>query len=551
MQTSVPTKIGEGAYGCVFKPSMKCKTGPKFNNNKFISKFMKKRHAEEELKEFNNINVLDPNNEYHLGKQFICDPEINMQDISTCKNLDLNDVQNNPSNYKLLIGKYGGPDLKNFCDKFAVDYFLSPKLTDKQKKARKEHFFLEIRHLLYGLKFFKDNGLVHYDLKPQNILFNLEDGTMKFIDFGIMTTKEKVLRDSKGSTNWLGTFHWSYPLETGFMNSNVYYSLNPLNITEQDKSRIIEEIFLQISSSHTMNNSKYPIKNPGAFLHMFTDYLRIKTKKQLSELINNLTGFFNFAKFDTYLDVLDKIIDSIDVYGVGFSLKYLVICLFNHYILNLSEYDILREFFDNMIHFNIESRITNIDVLINIYNIALNQLNVKVPNMPAPMRSSKMRSSNMRAPIRSPSIYSQSIRAPSIRAPSIRAQRAPIIKQCGPDKDLNPKTRRCVNKCKPGYTRTANFKCRKIPQNFTLKKKKSFISPVIPYISPVISPVINNISNTIPSSNQYIHKITDFVIQCGPDKDLNPKTKRCVKKCQSGYTRNADFKCRKGRRGKI
>ena len=46
MQTSVPKKIGEGAYGCVFKPSMNCKPGtnmpPEFNNNKYISKFMKK-----------------------------------------------------------------------------------------------------------------------------------------------------------------------------------------------------------------------------------------------------------------------------------------------------------------------------------------------------------------------------------------------------------------------------------------------------------------------------------------------------------------------------
>ena len=59
MQSSVPTKIGEGTYGCVFKPSMNCKPGtrmpPGFNNKKFISKFIKKRHAEEELAEMNHF----------------------------------------------------------------------------------------------------------------------------------------------------------------------------------------------------------------------------------------------------------------------------------------------------------------------------------------------------------------------------------------------------------------------------------------------------------------------------------------------------------------
>ena len=31
--------------------------------------------------------------------------------------------------------------------------------------------------------------------------------------------------------------------------------------------------------------------------------------------------------------------------------------------------------------------------------------------------------------------------------------------------------------------------------------------------------------------------------ECPPDKEINPKTNRCVKKCDEGYTRNEDFKC--------
>ena len=34
-------------------------------------------------------------------------------------------------------------------------------------------------------------------------------------------------------------------------------------------------------------------------------------------------------------------------------------------------------------------------------------------------------------------------------------------KECGEDKELNPKTNRCINKCKPGYARDADFKCKK------------------------------------------------------------------------------------------
>ena len=31
--------------------------------------------------------------------------------------------------------------------------------------------------------------------------------------------------------------------------------------------------------------------------------------------------------------------------------------------------------------------------------------------------------------------------------------------------------------------------------------------------------------------------------ECPPDKELNPKSNRCVKKCDEGYERNENFKC--------
>jgi hypothetical protein len=71
------------------------------------------------------------------------------------------------------------------------------------------------------------------------------------------------------------------------------------------------------------------------------------------------------------------------------------------------------------------------------------------------------------------------------------------LTKCKQGKELNPKTNRCVNVCKPNYTRNDNFKC--------IKNKK--------------------------------------IKLCASGKELNPKTNRCVNVCKSNYTRNADFKC--------
>ena len=69
-------------------------------------------------------------------------------------------------------------------------------------------------------------------------------------------------------------------------------------------------------------------------------------------------------------------------------------------------------------------------------------------------------------------------------------------KECPTGKEYNPITKRCNKKCKDGFIRDSQFKCKK-----TIKKR------------------------------------------CQNGKVRNPKTRRCVKKCKENYKRNKDFKC--------
>ena len=66
--------------------------------------------------------------------------------------------------------------------------------------------------ILAALKYFKDsqNILIHYDLKPENIMFD-EHGQLKIIDFGLC----KILRRNKNvytnSHSGGGTYHYLPP----------------------------------------------------------------------------------------------------------------------------------------------------------------------------------------------------------------------------------------------------------------------------------------------------------------------------------------------------
>ena len=198
------TVIGEGSYGCVQNPSLHCSKNLDFNYKNYVSKIMKTKDAELELKEFIVMDTYDPTNKYHLGPSIICQPELNDKiidkDISNCKYIKSDDVKSDPNNYKIMLMKFGGPDFKNLCSSELRKY-LSTK-----KRLKTDRFWLEVHHLIKGLQFFKDNGLVHNDIKPQNILFNMKTGKLAFIDFGLMRSKEEIIETSKKSDNFLGIY---------------------------------------------------------------------------------------------------------------------------------------------------------------------------------------------------------------------------------------------------------------------------------------------------------------------------------------------------------
>ena len=91
----------------------------------------------------------------------------------------------------MLILKFGGPDLKTLGNELLKEYLK----TDKNDRV--DTFWLSVHNLIKGIQFFKEHGIVHNDIKPQNILFNLTNGNLRYIDFGLMRTKKEIIDSSK------------------------------------------------------------------------------------------------------------------------------------------------------------------------------------------------------------------------------------------------------------------------------------------------------------------------------------------------------------------
>ena len=485
--------IGEGTYGCVHDPSLHCDHPPQrdFDYNGYVSKLMKTKRAEEELAEFVKFHHYDPKDEYHLGTPIMCKPDLQeagvINDIKKCKKLSP-DVKDHPENYDLLVMKYGGPDLKIFC-KDKIAQFLKTKKEEKSDK-----FWLEVHHLLKGLQFFRDSGIVHNDLKPQNILYDTKNNKLMFIDFGLMQTKAELIRTSKNNTNNQAVFHWSYPLDSGFMDYNAY-SKYRRGSTNGYRQLVKSELIGMLVSNSKVNTSKLPLKRPESF-ELFFSYINptgrdMTTVAKYAFIEDFFDGLDEIVKLE-YDDYLDDAIDSVDVYGLGFTLQYILNCFKRHNAVSHDFFNYASALFSKMYDSNPDNRELNIYELLDEYESILlgtgvltrlgkrfddNELVESAP-MPSPLMrkakkedkhglSSKPLSEELEKIAYLDAVPAKASATKVSLKPTTKVSLKATSKVCPPGKEINPKTGRCIKQCASDETRNAQGRCVKKTRRHT------------------------------------------------------------------------------------
>jgi len=491
----MPRKIlGEGGYGCVHKPSLHCDKvqAPNFDYNNYVSKLMATKYAEEELREFVTIHKYDPNDDYHLGTPILCSPQLDnmkeIKDIKKCKHI-YSKLEKDPTHISLLLMKYGGPDLKNFCNDH-ITKFLKIK---KQQKSDK--FWLEAHHLIKGLKFFRDNGIVHNDLKPQNILYDMKKNKLSFIDFGLMRKKSEIINMSKKNDNPMANLHWSFPIECGFM-SYIDYSKNKRSATRR---QMVKKDVIDAIVAGSKNTIEIEVSKPDAFELFFTYINPLNTDMPSSFKYSFYDSAFdglyqiNTLPYDTYLDA---IIDSIDIYGLGFTLQYILNCFKRHNGISEDFFVKASNLFAKMYEPDITKRYLEIDVILNEYEDILLETglltrmnksfrdNNVVDTAPMPSAIMTLDKKDRAKLSDSPSLKPLSTDLERIgdMDPEPNKNTLSQIKQavkdmkyqhnikiCPSNKELNPRTGLCVKKCSSGKTRNAQFRC--VKANKTQKSR--------------------------------------------------------------------------------
>ena len=512
-----PNVVGEGTYGCVHKPPMKCKSENIITDPTIASKLMDDEEARSEMTEFKLVEDADTDKLFHLGKPSICkvdNTDSNKKAMRKCTNSSFQPEK--IDQYSLLLIKYGGLDLDKYGKK--VKEFSMNAVN----RRNVENFWLDISRVIYGLKIFNDRGVVHHDVKHQNIVYNEDTGRANFIDFGLMTTKAKIISATGNSSYSLCMLHWSFPPEMELLNLRTYSKVMRGPQTKSD--------YLNATGDILVDNHKY-------FYNCIIDE-PAESPAYRDALHRHITDFYQMIsvlKQGDYTKFVDACIDTIDIYGAGIALLYVLYR--SKRFLEVELYNELKALFLSMVNHNVFLRIKHDELVARYENILLNSGLLEKYNMHF---DNHLLAEGPPIPVE----VAQNIQADVHRSLSMTPKEQDefiksVVITCPDGKEYNSKTKRCNKNCKPGYARDDKFKCKRQ----TAKRKQAVKA------SAKASAKASTASEHWSRSSRDVPPPPPMksAKKCPPGKELNPKTNRCNKTCKNGYARDAKFNCRKSK----
>ena len=209
--------VGEGTYGCVTNPSLACKRKKNYTNK--VSKVMKTIDARKEKKEFKLLESIPNIENYVINLPILCQPRLDETfhaTVSKCETARVKTTfESNPSKLSLLLLENGGVNLSQFATN------MYPIISAEEKNK----FLTSILELFKGVGFFNKNNIIHQDIKAENIVYNIQNGLIKYIDFGLIVKKDAFIKQSKENKNQLAQTWYYFPPEFSCANRVTYNNL--------------------------------------------------------------------------------------------------------------------------------------------------------------------------------------------------------------------------------------------------------------------------------------------------------------------------------------
>ena len=209
-----------------------------------------------------------------------------------------------------------------------------------------EKFWVSMTRIIEGIHLLHSNGIIHNDIKQQNILIN-DNFRSNLIDFGLMTTRDKLINK---------TIHdyFAYPPE-------VYFYKRFIAVNLQENKNIRNSNFFK-KRIKEFARSRIRKNNPYMKQHLFSTMV-FKNDEDFNEYyINKFVDFTTQLSIDSYENFMEVSLDTFDMYGLGLVLLSMLYKT-GIYLKNNHLFDDLYQLFMVMTSWNVYERYKPSDVL--------------------------------------------------------------------------------------------------------------------------------------------------------------------------------------------
>lgn len=280
--------LSQGAFGCVYYPGIKC-DGKTDSRKNMVTKLQKQDfNASNEINIGKLIRKIPNYRLFYLPVIRSCPVslrEVDSSVISECKIVSTND--------KL---KYVLMEIPYVSHSPFFDILSDVSVGKKRLVLSMTESF---RFLLDAIGYLLDDGIVHFDIKGENILYNTLSNEPQLIDFGISIPIDEI--NDKNIKNYFYVYapeYYVWPLEVHIINFLLY----------ETKSGLTSENASSIAKLYTKSNSALNIFSPN-FRKLYLEdckkvierYTGKPRKETITKLIKMYKTWDNYSLSVMYL----------------------------------------------------------------------------------------------------------------------------------------------------------------------------------------------------------------------------------------------------------
>ena len=389
----------KGGFGCIFKPALNCKDSQLNTPPNYVSKLIEARYGKREYMYINNIKKRLEHLPANVKKYFLldnitmCEPKP-LTEQDKVKIEEVCDYILTDNTDKTTQEPINSQNINNNLDKFKIINMpeLSISLSTYIKKKDLTPIELVnlnnniIEYLTIVIPTLYKNGVVHGDIKPDNLMFNMSDNnTLVVIDWGLSYVLDSDRKNVPEALYTLGV-QWHHPFSSFLFKKNVTEKYDTLlqkfkkegvKVTRDSLRGFAMSAYKTFMSKH---DRQFLFLN-DTFMHVYGEELAKKLKKVGRSDVENY--MYNFIM--TY--IVEYIIDVLVTYTVDYKLevgRY----FYEVYLLNADTWGIMSTYSDLIDSIPLMTKMTSVvrktvtGILMKILTHNLYKNGGKVINIP-------------------------------------------------------------------------------------------------------------------------------------------------------------------------